>query len=99
MGEQGDEIAKIAAMPWEDLSPKSADELVQMLETTWQFMKNRLDVWSEADMAATFEREWQGKKRTIVRAYLIWHLIEHDVHHGGELAMTLGMHGLKAPRI
>jgi len=28
---------------------------------------------------------------------VIWHLIEHDLHHGGEIALTLGLHGLAAP--
>lgn len=99
MGEPGDEIAVIAAMPWEDSSPQSAAELVRVLETTWQFIKSRLAAWTEADMAVTFEREWQGKKYQLTRSYIIWHLIEHDVHHGGEMSFTLGMHGFKAPRI
>lgn len=99
MGEGSDEIERIAKMPWEDPSPQSTNELVNLLETTWQFMKSRLDVWTEADMAKGFEREWQGKKRRLVRAYIIWHLIEHDLHHGGEISLTLGMHGLKAPQI
>ena len=25
------------------------------------------------------------------RQWVIWHLIEHDVHHGGEISLTLGM--------
>lgn len=99
MGEGDDAIAQIASMPWEDPSPQSASELVKLLETTWQFMKSRLDVWTEADMATTYEREWQGKTHTLMRAYIIWHLIEHDVHHGGEIAITMGMYGLKAPKI
>jgi uncharacterized damage-inducible protein DinB len=99
LGEQGDEIARIAKRPWEDPSPQSAEELVKTLETTWRFMKSRLDVWTEGDMAVAFEREWQSKKHSLARSYVVWHLIEHDVHHGGELSYTLGMHGLKAPRI
>jgi uncharacterized damage-inducible protein DinB len=30
---------------------------------------------------------------------VVWHLIEHDLHHGGELSLTLGMHGVAAPDI
>lgn len=99
MGEQGADIAAIASMPWEDPSPQSAPDLVRLLETTWQFMQTRLDAWTESDYAVTFEREWQGKKYQLARSYIIWHLIEHDIHHGGELSIILGMHGLKAPRI
>jgi uncharacterized damage-inducible protein DinB len=27
---------------------------------------------------------------------VLWHLIEHDLHHGGELSFVLSMHGLTA---
>ena len=30
------------------------------------------------------------------RAWILNHVMEHDLHHGGELALTLGMHGLKS---
>jgi uncharacterized damage-inducible protein DinB len=27
---------------------------------------------------------------------VLWHVLEHDLHHGGELSLALGMHGLPA---
>jgi uncharacterized damage-inducible protein DinB len=24
----------------------------------------------------------------------VWHVAEHDLHHGGEISLTLGVHGL-----
>jgi uncharacterized damage-inducible protein DinB len=33
----------------------------------------------------------------ITRQWVIWHLIEHDLHHGGEISLTMGMYRLKAP--
>jgi uncharacterized damage-inducible protein DinB len=35
----------------------------------------------------------------LVRGWIVWHVIEHDLHHGGEVSFTLGMHGLAAPDI
>ena len=99
MGEHGDEVARMAKATSEDEFPLVANELAKMLGTSWQFMKTRLDRWTEGEMAQMFEDEWDGKKYQLSRAWIIWHLIEHDVHHGGELAFTLGMNGLKAPRI
>jgi uncharacterized damage-inducible protein DinB len=32
------------------------------------------------------------------RGWIIWHLIEHDLHHGGELFYTLGSHGIEVPK-
>jgi uncharacterized damage-inducible protein DinB len=27
---------------------------------------------------------------------VVWHVLEHDLHHGGEISLTLGMHGIDA---
>jgi uncharacterized damage-inducible protein DinB len=32
----------------------------------------------------------------VSRAWVVWHVMEHDLHHGGELSLTLGLHGLSA---
>jgi uncharacterized damage-inducible protein DinB len=28
------------------------------------------------------------------RQWVVWHLIEHDLHHGGEISLILGSNGL-----
>ena len=33
------------------------------------------------------------------RARWFYMLIEHDLHHGGEISLTLGRHGLAAPAL
>jgi uncharacterized damage-inducible protein DinB len=30
---------------------------------------------------------------------VIWHLMEHDLHHGGEISQILGSHGVSAPNL
>ena len=30
------------------------------------------------------------------RAWVVWHVLEHDLHHGGEVSLTLGVHGIPA---
>ena len=40
--------------------------------------------------------DWDGKQAYLSRAWVVWHVLEHDLHHGGELSLTLGMHGLPA---
>jgi len=32
----------------------------------------------------------------VSRQCIFWHVIEHDLHHGGELSFSLGMHGSAA---
>ncbi len=83
-----------------DWHAHSAAELVQGLDATWKMMADRLARWSSADMLVTFDDEDdQGNKYKLSRSWIIWHLIEHDLHHGGEISLTLGIHGLQAPNI
>jgi uncharacterized damage-inducible protein DinB len=74
----------------------SAAELVQALDRTWQFMADCLARWSPNDMQQTFPDDWDGKRVDLSRAWVVWHVMEHDLHHGGELSLTLGIHGLPA---
>lgn len=75
---------------------RSAAELVQGLDRTWQMMADRLARWSPAEMQETFPDDWDGTIVHLSRAWIVWHLIEHDLHHGGEISLTLGMHGIPA---
>ena len=74
----------------------SAAELAQGLEKTWPFMAACLERWSPDEMRQTFPDEWDGKPVAVSRAWVVWHVLEHDLHDGGELSLTLGLHGLPA---
>ncbi len=78
---------------------RDAAALVRGLETSWHLMAEALARWSPAHMEKTFPREWRGNQYDLSRSWVVWHLIEHDLHHGGEISLTLGMHGLTAPDI
>lgn len=79
--------------------PRSADELVSGLAKTWQVIQEVLGRYTVADLQSTVQDEWEGQIYTYTRGWVIWHVIEHDIHHGGEIAYSLGMHGLTAPDI
>ncbi|HEY7126231.1 MAG TPA: DinB family protein [Ktedonobacterales bacterium] len=76
---------------------RTAQEFVEGLEITWQLMQACLVRWTPADLEYVFRGEWRGEPYALSRQWVIWHLIEHDLHHGGELSLTLGIHGLAAP--
>lgn len=92
----GAEIKAMAGWDEQDRSLWNAAQLVEALGTTWQFMMDRVARWSADDMKTTFEDDWDGVKVQLSRAWILYHLMEHDLHHGGELSLTLGMHGLKS---
>jgi uncharacterized damage-inducible protein DinB len=60
-------------------------------------MRDCLERWTPEMLDDPFTRERPRGTVTRTRGWIIWHVIEHDLHHGGELALTLGMHGLVAP--
>jgi uncharacterized damage-inducible protein DinB len=94
--EKGDEhLVSLASQP-----ARSAGELVNGLEATWRVIQDALSHWTIADLAAmVHDTDENGEDQTYTRQWVIWHLIEHDLHHGGELSFTLGMHGLTGIRI
>lgn len=93
MGEGSDHVEPMAS--WGDVSrsPKlNAADLERGLERSWDMIAHALDHWTAADLGAEFER--RGER--VTRQEIIWHVIEHDLHHGGEISLTLGQHGLRA---
>lgn len=79
--------------------PRSSAELARGLDETWDFIASRLQRWSDAECAMTFPDEWQGQVYHVSRSWVIYHVLEHDLHHGGEISLILGMNQLPTPDI
>jgi len=79
-----------------DAPVPAAAELAQALDHTWQFMADCIARWSPDDMRTTFPDDWDGVQVQLSRAWIVWHVLEHDLHHSGEISLTLGMHGIPA---
>ncbi|HEX6844203.1 MAG TPA: DinB family protein, partial [Actinomycetota bacterium] len=77
---------------WEDDEdhPRGAEELVDGLTRTWALIDDCLRRWTAEDMDADI----QGLRRTHRRGWVVWHVLEHDLHHGGEVSQILGSNGL-----
>jgi uncharacterized damage-inducible protein DinB len=102
MGEASPETA--AFMHWEEEetgeSVHSANELVAGLEATWSMIESTLARWTIADLGYVFappdtlteqERAIFGAN---TRQEIIFHVLRHDIHHGGELAVGMGQYHL-----
>ena len=74
---------------------RSAAELVRGLDETWAFIESRLQRWTPVDCAKTFPDEIDGQTYEISRSWVIYHVLEHDLHHGSEVSLILGMNGLQ----
>jgi uncharacterized damage-inducible protein DinB len=77
---------------WEDdeSRPRGASELIEGLVRSWSLVDDSLLSWTPEDLGSTVVR----RSRTRSRGWVVWHVLEHDVHHGGEISQILGSHGL-----
>ena len=96
---QDDDESLSAYMSWgqRDSPARSAAELARGLDDTWAFIEARLHRWTPDDCAKTFPDEWDGQVYEVSRSWVIYHVMEHDLHHGGEVSLILGMNGLPTP--
>jgi uncharacterized damage-inducible protein DinB len=83
---------------WEDdeTHPRSAAEIVEAFDQTWGMIDDCLRRWTPDDLTVEFSRERPSGTERFTRQWVIWHLIEHDLHHGGEISQILGSHGVPA---
>jgi uncharacterized damage-inducible protein DinB len=84
---------------WEDDpdTPRSADELVMALETTFVIVERCLERWTPEMLSETITRNYGGSSRDHTRGSILQRLFSHDAYHCGELSQTLGI--LDLPQI
>jgi len=94
---QDDDAVMNGYMAWgQHESPaRSGLELAHGLDETWAFIEARLQRWTPDDCVMTFPDEWDGQVYQVSRSWVIYHVLEHDLHHGGEVSLILGMNGLR----
>ncbi len=98
MGEMTDHPEFEAMNHWdeEDQPQRTAAELVHGLKESWRMIADCLERWTPEDLDQQFTT---ARGNTFTRQWIIWHVIEHDLHHGGELFFSLGMHGIATPEL
>jgi uncharacterized damage-inducible protein DinB len=96
MGEAGAGMAPLEKWDEEGASPRSAAELIGGLEATWQMIQSALMRWTPADLEDVFEEVQSEKVYRFTRQAIIWSTIKHDLHHSGEVSLTLGTYHLEA---
>ena len=72
-----------------------AGELAEWLAASGKMITDTLRAWTVADLQQTYRHTWNGNTYAISRQWTLWRILAHDLHHGGELAMLLGMQGLE----
>ena len=96
LGEGGDEFKVLGKIDRREAKPRNAAELVDGMEATWTGMHAAIERWSAEEWQQTWPGEDDSETEVITCQWVIWHLIKHDLHHGGEISITLGAHGIPA---
>jgi uncharacterized damage-inducible protein DinB len=80
---------------WEDDEnhPRNAADLVRAFERTWGLMQDCLQRWTPDDLETILPAR-AGRHPTVTRGWVIWHMIEHELRHGTEIAVILRNNGL-----
>jgi uncharacterized damage-inducible protein DinB len=72
---------------------RTAAEVVKGLTQTWEAIDKCLTRWGDESLGDAVSDEEVEQIGTIMG------LMEHDMHHGGELAFVLGAYGLETPSL
>jgi len=100
MGEGGEEFKTIGRWDVRGELSRSAEDIVNGLRTTWAGMHAVISGWTPEDWKKTFpDEEDNNTPDVLTRQWVIWHIIEHDLHHGGEISIILGAHGLQGLKL
>jgi uncharacterized damage-inducible protein DinB len=91
----GDAFKDFGTWDRRDAPPRNADELVQAITATWEGMHKAIDEWTPEEWAQTWPGEDESEPEVVTPHWIIWHLIEHELYHGGEISITLGAHGIQ----
>jgi uncharacterized damage-inducible protein DinB len=85
---------------------QEAASLVALFEKSWHVISSALDRWTSADLEQLFSppashQAWLRKQGleeapAHTRQWIVWHVLEHEIHHGGELSLALGTYGLES---
>lgn len=75
---------------------EEAEALVHWLEITGKMVANTLNSWDVSDLSKTYRHTWNGDVYAVSRQWTIWRILSHDIHHGGQIALMLGMQGIEA---
>lgn len=100
IGEVSTEQARqVEAWEKDDGASEDVTELVRRLEVSWQLVEEKLNSWNVVSLAHVYPLPYFGKTYAVSRQWVLWRVLAHDLHHGGEVALMLGEQGITIPEL
>ncbi|MEO8633378.1 MAG: DinB family protein [Chloroflexota bacterium] len=92
-GAESTPFADASGFGWEDdpNTPRSAEELVFALESSWKIVERCLKRWTSSMLGDEYTR---GTTQQHTRQSVLMRLITHEAYHAGEISQMLGVNGL-----
>jgi uncharacterized damage-inducible protein DinB len=97
MGEGDPALAEFFAWDEGDADtppPRSSEELIRALTATWRMIESCVQQWTPTMLDDRFPITRGERSFEVTRQWVIWRVLAHDIHHIGEIPLTLGNHGL-----
>jgi len=76
---------------WEDVRG-----LADWLAVSWRPINDSLNAWTVDDLLQSYPYRFRGTNYLISRQWVLWRMLSHDIHHGGQLALQLALQGIPA---
>jgi uncharacterized damage-inducible protein DinB len=80
----------------EAVSCGDSQVLAEWLAASWSPIERSLDSWTVDDLLRSYPYRFRGTDYLISRQWVLWRILSHDIHHGGQLALLLAMQGVPA---
>ena len=86
---------------WEEADYKPADyptiaDLKSLLGAVHARIENMYAQDGDAKLTAEVELPWGAR---VSHEWVAWHVLEHEIHHRGEIYLMLGLLGMEAPDV
>ena len=76
---------------------RSKEEIKREYLRTWERLQRFL---SDAEkVGATYEDVWYGEPQRLSGHWIAYHLLEHDIHHRGDIFHYLALLGIEHPNV
>jgi uncharacterized damage-inducible protein DinB len=82
--------------PFVEEAPATVESIKNLLAEVHDRTETYLGTVDEADLDGTIAAPWG---ETLTLRWILWHVLEHEIHHRGEIYLMLGLMGMEAPDV
>ncbi len=73
--------------------------LENWLRRSWDLVESCLQGWNVSGLSETYLQSYLGKTYVVPRQWVIFRILAHDIHHGGQISVLLYQQGIEPPEL